>query len=203
VVFNGRFVANDQTQVPHSLYWDPAYPVPGRDLAGATALLKAARVPHPAFTLQLANNPIDAQIGQVIQSMAAEAGFRVKLEQVDPAAGNQEDQAGAFDVALLTWSGRADPDANLSIFLSCNGPFNYGRYCDPKMDALLAKARALTDPAERVPLYRQVVALYQTDLPESILYNYTWIWGLSSRLAGFVPNQDGLIRPQGLTLKTP
>jgi peptide/nickel transport system substrate-binding protein len=201
VVFNGMFVPNNQTEVPHSLYWDPARPVPGRDLAGARALLAQAGVPHPAFTLQLANNPIDGQVGQVIQSMAGEAGFRVKLEQSDAAAGNQEDMAGAFDVALLTWSGRADPDANLSIFLTCKGPFNYGQYCSPAMDSLLAKARAITDPAARVPLYRQVVALDQTDLPQIILYNYTWLWGMSARLSGFVPNQDGLIRPQGLVLK--
>ena len=200
VVFNGMFVPNDQTEVPHSLYWDAARPVPKRDLAGAKALLAQAGVPHPAFTLQLGNNPIDGQVGQVIQSMAGEAGFAVKLEQVDGAAGNQEDMAGAFDVSLLTWSGRADPDANLSIFLTCKGPYNYGKYCNPAMDALLAKARALTDPAARVPLYRQVVALDQTDLPQLILYNYTWLWGMSARLGGFVPNQDGLIRPQGLTL---
>jgi peptide/nickel transport system substrate-binding protein len=40
-----------------------------------------------------------------------------------------------------------------------------------------------------------------TDLPQLILYHYTWLWGLSTRVGGFVPDQDGLIRPQGLTLK--
>jgi len=27
-----------------------------------------------------------------------------------------------------------------------------------------------------------------------------WLWGLSTRVGGFVPNRDGLIRPQGMTL---
>ena len=201
VVFDNLFVPNNQTEVPHSRYWDPDHPMPGRDLDGAKALLKAAGVSHVSFTLQLANNPIDAQVGQVIQSMAAEAGFDVKLEQVEVTAGNQEDLAGAFDVALLTWSGRADPDANLSIFLTCKGPFNYGAYCNPKMDALLSQARETTDPAARVPLYKQVVDLYQADMPQIVLYNYTWLWGVSARVGGFVPNRDGLIRPQGMTLK--
>jgi peptide/nickel transport system substrate-binding protein len=119
---------------------------------------------------------------------------------VEVSAGNQQDLAGAFELALLTWSGRADPDANLSIHMVCNGPFNYGAYCNPKMDALLARARATTDAAVRVPLYKQVVDLYQADMPEIILYNYTWLWGMSARVGGFVPNEDGLIRPQGMTL---
>jgi peptide/nickel transport system substrate-binding protein len=166
VVFNGLFVANNQTQI-----------------------------------LQVANSPIDGQIGEVIQSMAGEAGFDVKLHQVETNAGNQQTLAGDFDVALLTWSGRADPDANLAIFLACNGPFNFGRYCNPKMDALLAAGRATTDNEKRAAIYRQVVDLYTADAPQIILYNYTWIWGLSARLHGFIPNEDGLIRPQGLMLQ--
>jgi peptide/nickel transport system substrate-binding protein len=200
VVFNGLFVPNNQTQPPHSLYWDPDDPVPERDLAGARALLAQAGVGRVTFTLQLGNNPIDAQIGQVIQSMAAEAGFDITLSQVEGNAGTVQDDAGDFDAALLTWSGRADPDANLSIWMASNGPFNFGHYDDPKMDALLAQARATVDPAQRVPLYRQVVALYMADVPQIILYNYTWLWGVSDRVAGFVPNEDGLIRVQGLKL---
>jgi peptide/nickel transport system substrate-binding protein len=200
VVFDGLFVPNNQTEGPHSRYWNPDHPVPRRDVAGAKALLKQAGVDRVAFTLQLANSPVDGQIGQVIQSMVAEAGFDVKLEQVEVSASNQQDLAGAFDVALLTWSGRADPDANLSIWMTCQGPFNYGAYCNPKMDALLAQARGLTDPAARLPLYMQVVDLYHQDMPQIILYNYMWLWGMSARVGGFVPNRDGLIRPQGMTL---
>jgi len=33
------------------------------------------------------------------------------------------------------------------------------------------------------------------------LYHYTWIWGMSERITGFVPHPDGLIRPQGLSIR--
>lgn len=201
VVFNGFFVPSNQTEPPRARYWNPEHPVAGADLAGARALLRQAGVTRVPFTLQLANTPIDGQIGEVIQSMAREAGFDVRLEQVESSAGNQRNQAGDFDASLLTWSGRSDPDANLSIWFACNGPFNFGRYCNPRMEALLSEARALADPARRIPLYRQVVDLYRADMPHVILYHYTWLWGLSDRVENFVPNADGLIRVQGLRLR--
>jgi peptide/nickel transport system substrate-binding protein len=85
--------------------------------------------------------------------------------------------------------------------MACNGPFNFGRYCNPKMKALLAEARSIAAPASRAPAYRQVVDLYRADMPQIILYHYTWLWGLSDRVEGFVPTADGLIRPQGLRLR--
>ena len=201
VVFNGLFVASNQTEAPGGRYWNPDHPVGGADLAAARALLRQAGVTRVPFTLQLANTPVDGQIGEVIQSMARDAGFDVRLEQVESNAGTQKNQAGDFDAALLTWSGRSDPDANLSIWFACNGPFNFGRYCNPRMEALLGEARGLVDPARRAPLYRQVVDLYRSDMPHVILYHYTWLWGLSERVEGFVPNADGLIRVQGLRLR--
>ncbi|SDR53646.1 peptide/nickel transport system substrate-binding protein [Rhizobiales bacterium GAS113] len=201
VVFEGLFVPNNQAEVPHSLFWNPDHPVPERDLEGAKALLRQAGVQRAAFTLELANTPIDAQIGEVIQAMAREAGFDIKLEQLEANTGNVANLAGNFDVALLTWSGRADPDANVSIWMACNGPFNFGAYCDPKMEALLKEGRESGDTDKRVAIYRKVADRYLADMPQIILFNYTWIWGLSGRVEGFVPNRDGLIRPQGLRLK--
>jgi peptide/nickel transport system substrate-binding protein len=201
VVFEGLFVPNNQSEVPHSLFWNPDHPVPERDLDGARTLLQQAGVKRLAFTLELANTPVDAQIGEVIQAMARDAGFDINLEQLEANTGNAANLAGNFDVALLTWSGRADPDANLSIWMACDGPFNFGAYCDQRMDTLLREGRETGEPEKRVAIYRKVVDMYLTEMPQIILYNYTWIWGLSDRLEGFVPNRDGLIRPQGLRLK--
>jgi SAM-dependent methyltransferase len=201
VVFDGLYAPNNQTEVPHSIFWNPAHPVPERDLDGAQALLQQAGVKHTTFTLRLANTPVDAQIGEVIQAMAKDAGFDVKLEQLESNTSNARNLAGDFDVALLTWSGRADPDANVSIWMACNGPFNFGAYCDPTMDALLKQGRETRDTDKRVAIYRKVADQYLSDMPQIILFNYTWIWALSDRVEGFVPNRDGLIRPQGLRLK--
>ena len=200
-VFDGLFIPNNQSEIPKSPYWNPDHPVPERDVEGARALLREAGIDRVAFAIQLANTTVDAQIGEVIQAMAKEAGFDIKLEQLETNTGNAADLAGDFDAALLTWSGRADPDANLSIWMACNGPFNFGAYCNPKMDELLKEARETADAEKRVALYHKISDLYLDDMPQIILFNSTWLWGLSERVEGFTPNRDGLIRPQGLRLK--
>ena len=72
--------------------------------------------------------------------------------------------------------------------------------CNPAFDALLAKARGVTDVAQRQALYRQVVDVYLRDRPHIVLYHAKWLWALSDRVLGFVPAPDGLIRPQGMAV---
>jgi peptide/nickel transport system substrate-binding protein len=81
------------------------------------------------------------------------------------------------------------------------GPFNIGGYCNPKKDELLKQGRETADPDKRIAIYRKVVDTYLADMPQIILCNTSWVWGLGDRVEGFVPNRDGLIRPQGLRLK--
>ncbi len=200
VVMNGLFVPSTQFEAPHTRYWDPEHPVPPRDLAKARMLLQQARVEHPSFTLQVGNNPVAEQTGQVIQAMAGEAGFRVKVQAMEANAALAAEQAGNYDAALVLWSGRPDPDGNVSIWLACNGFLNWGKYCNPAFDDLLAKARSVNDVPTRQALYRKVVDMYLHDMPHIVLYHYKWLWALSAKVSGFTPTPDGLIRPQGIDI---
>jgi peptide/nickel transport system substrate-binding protein len=200
VVMDGQYVPSNQFEAPGSTYWDPAHPVPARDLAKAKALLAQAGVPHPGFTLLVDNNPVQQQVGQVIQSMAAEAGFDIKLQSAEANALVSAAKAGRYDATLVIWSGRPDPDGNVAIWLQCDGFLNWGKYCNPKFDDLLAKARGVTDIAARQALYRQVADLYLADRPHLVLYHAKWLWALSDKVTGFVPTPDGMIRPQGIAV---
>jgi peptide/nickel transport system substrate-binding protein len=103
-------------------------------------------------------------------------------------------------MALLIWSGRADPDANVSIWIACDGFVNWGKYCDPKVDELLRRARQATDRAERARFYAQAAAIYLPVRAYLFLYHLKWFWGASAKLSGVVPHPDGIIRLQGLRL---
>jgi peptide/nickel transport system substrate-binding protein len=109
-------------------------------------------------------------------------------------------KSGAYQAALVLWSGRADPDGNVAIWLACNGFLNWGKYCNPKFDDVLVQARSVTDVAQRKALYRQLSDIYLTDLPMIVLYHVKWLWAVSDKLSGFVPTPDGMIRPQGIRL---
>jgi peptide/nickel transport system substrate-binding protein len=200
VVFDGEFIPSNQFEAPGSRYWDPDHPVPPRDVARAKALLKEAGQEHPGFTLLVGNSPVEQQVGQVVQAMANEAGFDVRLQAAEANALVAAARAGNYQATIVIWSGRPDPDGNVAIWLACDGFLNWGKYCNPKFDALLSRARGVTDVAQRQGFYRQLVDIYTADRPHLILYHAKWLWALSDKVSGFVPTPDGLIRPQGMML---
>lgn len=200
VVMDGRFIPSNQFEAPGSRYYNPDRPVPPRDLPRARALLAKAGVPHPAFTITVDNQPVEMQAAQVIQSMANEAGFDVKLVAVEANALVAAAKAGDYHAALALWSGRVDPDGNVSIWLASDGFLNWGKYNSPKFDDILRRARAVTDIPTRQALYRDLTEVYLTDRPHIVLYHLKWLWGLSDKVSGFVPTPDGLIRLRGVAV---
>jgi peptide/nickel transport system substrate-binding protein len=201
VVMDGLFVPTNQTEPPGSPYYDSDIPVPPRDLAKARALLKAAGVEHPVLDLMVPTTPRDQQVGEVIQSMAAEAGITVKVVAGEANANIAAMTAGTYMADINNWSGRADPDANISIYLAADSFQNWGKYASVPFNDALGRARAETDPAKRAAIYREVVSIYSDDRPMLYLYNVTWLFAHDARLKGFVPVPDGLIRVQGLSLE--
>jgi len=200
VVMDGQFIPSNQFEAPGSRYYNAARPVPPRDLARAKALLARTGTPHPAFTITVGNQPVESQAAQVIQSMASEAGFEVKLRAVEANTLIAAGKAGDFHALLAIWSGRVDPDGNVSIWLASDGFLNWGKYNSPKFDDILRRARAVTDIAARQALYRDLTDVYLTDRPHIVLYHLKWLWGLSDKVSGFAPMPDGLIRLRGVAV---
>jgi peptide/nickel transport system substrate-binding protein len=200
VVMEGQFIPSNQFEAPGSRYFDASRPVPPRDVTRAKALLSKAGVAHPGFTLSVGNQPVELQVGEVIQSMANEAGFEVKLRASEANALIAAAKAGDYQAQLAIWSGRVDPDGNVSIWLASDGFLNWGKYNSPKFDDILKRARAVTDVAARQALYRDLADVYLTDRPHMVLYHLKWLWGLSEKVTGFVPTPDGLIRLRGVSI---
>ena len=199
-VFDGRFIPNNQMEAPNTFYWDAAHPVPPRDIPGAKALLAAAGMPHPKVVLRVTNSPTDVQVGEVIQSMAADAGFDVQLNSGDAVAQTAAATGGDYQAYMAIWSGRPDPDGNLSLWMRCGAPLNWTGWCSPAEDKALDDGAAAADPAMRKTAYDLAQDIWMQDLPYMALYHFTWFWGLSAKVAGFAPRPDGLVRPIGLSL---
>jgi len=87
--------------------------------------------------------------------------------------------------------------------VSCKAPpgLNTGRYCSQDVDRELDATRTVAAPDERLAHYRNVAEHTLKDLPIIYLYHAKGLWAFSTRLSGFTPSPDGLIRPQGLQLK--
>jgi peptide/nickel transport system substrate-binding protein len=200
VVMDSRFVPDNQSELPNSPFFNKDFPVPPRDIGRAKSLLRQAGYDRVSFTLRTLNTPTDTQIGEVLQSMAAEAGIDIKLAAGETNANIQAMNAGDYQTSLVLWSGRSDPDFNVVQFLACDGFQNWGHYCNEKFDAALNKGRTDTDPTQRAAAYHEAASTYLADRPLIFLFHMTWLYAHSTKLHGFTAVPDGLIRPQGLTL---
>jgi peptide/nickel transport system substrate-binding protein len=201
VVMEGLATVNNQTELPSSPYNNKAIPVPARDVEHARALLKEAGVANPEFEVMAANTPRDAQIAEVIQSMAADAGFRIKVTVGEVNSNIAAMTRGDYQSHVNVWSGRADPDPNLWVYLGGDSFQNWGKYDSKPFNDLLAQARAITDPGQRAAVYHKVADVLNADKPFLVLFNLPGIFGHSAGLKGFHPVPDGLIRVQDLTLE--
>jgi len=200
VAMDGEAVAGNQWVPPSSSFYTKSNPVPKRDVAKAKALLQQAGIPNPSFTLMTPTTSDAQKIAQVVQAMAKEAGFDVKIQSTEFATSLNLADKGDFDAYVLAWSGRADPDGNVYSFLACKQPLNYSGYCKPEVDALLNEARSKQNVADRLKAYEQVNKFAQTDNPILYLYHRNWLWAYNAKLTGVREVPDGLPRLTGLKM---
>jgi len=198
VVYNGLYTPTVQAISASSPYHAPVEP-PVRDVAKAKALLKQAGVSLPVkVTMNVPNTPDIRQAAEVIQAMAAEAGFDVQINTMEFAASLQAEARGDYEAYLIGWSGRSDPDGNLYSFLHTGAGQNTGHYSNAIADGALDEARATSDVPARAALYAKMVAQLRQDLPIIYLWTPVNIVGMTVKLSGFRPVPDGMIRLQGL-----
>jgi peptide/nickel transport system substrate-binding protein len=202
VVFNGEFTPGNQWISPAHPYYQKAFPVRGRDIAKAKALLKEAGAPLPvSIDYMVPKGAENEAVAQVIQSMAAEAGFDLKIRVIEFATSFKQAQAGEFQVFQINWSGRIDPDGNSYIFLHTKAPQNDGGYSNAEADKLMEDARLVTDPAQRKALYEKMTKIVLNDEPIIYLYHRKLLIAHTTKLEGYKQMPDGLVRVIGLKLK--
>jgi peptide/nickel transport system substrate-binding protein len=202
VVFNGEFVPGNQWVNPQSPFYQAAFPIPKRDVAKAKALLKEAGVTTPiTVDFMVTNGPEPRAVAEVVQSMAAEAGFDLKLRVTEAATAQKQSEDGDFQLYMNNWSGRIDPDGNSVIYQACGAPMNMGHYCDKEVDALHEAARTATTEAARKAAYEKLTAKFLANGWIIYLYHPQYLIASTDRVEGFKPMPDGMLRVVGVKLK--
>ena len=202
VVFNGEFVAGNQWVSPENSYYQKAFPVPQRDVAKAKALLKEAGVTAPLDVDFMVPKGAETQaVAEVVQAMAAEAGFNMKIRVTEFATSLKQAELGNYQAFMLAWSGRTDPDGNTYIFFKTAAPQNYMGYKNPDVDKLLDEARVPSDFAARKAIYEKVTKFALEDVPKIYLYHRRILIAHTAKLEGYTQMPDGLVRVVGLKLK--
>jgi peptide/nickel transport system substrate-binding protein len=201
VVFAGTHPPAWQAHPPASPYFNKELPEPTRDVEKAKQLLKEAGAETVQVELSHANNNINRQVNEVIQSMVSEAGFQVTLAPAEFAAMLDQNQAGNFQASQFGWSGRADPDGNIYSQVTCEGGLNDGRYCNKEVDRILTEARQTTDVEARKALYAKADQMLKDELPIIYLYYQPWIYAHQKAVTGFKAYPDGMMRLKGVKIE--
>jgi peptide/nickel transport system substrate-binding protein len=202
VVFNGEFTPGNQWVSPAHPYYQQAFPIPKRDVAKAKALLKEAGVTLPvSVDYMVPKGAENEAVAQVIQSMAAETGFDLKIRVIEFATSFKQAQAGEFQIFQINWSGRIDPDGNSYVFLHSKAPQNDGVYSNPEADKAMEDARLVSDPAQRKAIYEKMTKIVLNDEPIIYIYHRKLLIAHTIRLEGYKQMPDGLVRVVGLKLK--
>jgi peptide/nickel transport system substrate-binding protein len=200
VVMDNEAAVGNQWVAPSNAYYAKNMPIPKRDVAKARALLKEAGVSNPSFTLITPTTSDAQRLALVVQAMARDAGFDVKIQATEFATSLNMADKGEFDAYVLAWSGRPDPDGNAFSFHGCKQPLNYAGYCSAETDAMLNQSRSLRDPAERKKVYEQIAAKVLKERPIVYLYHRNWLWAYNAKIGGVRNVPDGLPRVTGLKM---
>jgi peptide/nickel transport system substrate-binding protein len=202
VVFNGEFKPGNQWVNPDHPYYQKAYPIRQRDVARARALLKEAGVTPPvSVDLMVPKGAETEAVAQVIQSMASETGFDLKIRVTEFATSLKQAEAGEYQAYMLAWSGRIDPDGNSYVFLHKDAPQNYSAWANAEADKALDDARLVADPAKRKATYETLTKLVLEENPILYIYHRRILIAHTTRLEGYKQMPDGLVRVVGLKLK--
>ena len=114
-------------------------------------------------------NPNPSLGAQLLQADLAKIGVQADIRVIEWGELIRRAKAGEHDLLFMGWAGdNGDPDNFLTPMLSCeaakNGE-NYSRWCNEDFEALITKARGITEPSQRAALYQQAQVIFNQDQP--------------------------------------
>lgn len=199
VVYNGEGLPGNQWISPRNPSYQERFPVQKRDVARAKKLLEEAGLKAPvAVDLMVPNTPDARQIAEVLQAMAGEAGFDLKIRVTEFATSLKEAEEGRFQAYVIGWSGRVDPDGNSFIFYKTKAPQNNGMYSDPQVDAWLDEQRTVSDMAKRKEIFGKITETTLAGGPIIYLLHRPVIIAHTKKVDGYAQMPDGLVRVVGV-----
>jgi peptide/nickel transport system substrate-binding protein len=195
-VFNDLYAVACSPISPKSEFSSPeAQTCTPHDPEKSKQLLKEAGVTTPyQVTMLASNNPDTLRLVQAIQSMVKEGGFDLKIQPVEYASLLDQQDRGDFELLQLGWSGRIDPDANITNFVGTGGSQNVSGYNNAAVDNVLQQARQSESLDERRKLYAQAVTMTEKDAPIIYLYRQSNLTGVSNKVKGVQVFADGVVR---------
>ncbi|WP_421995744.1 ABC transporter substrate-binding protein [Roseococcus sp.] len=187
-VMEGGAVASGQWLPEGAFGYNPAIRPQRFDAEGAKRLLAEAGFPDGfRLTLHTPNDrwPNDSRIAQGVAQMWTRIGVRVQLEALPFSAFVPRRARQEFAMQLGAWGSSTGEASNFMINIvssydraKLTGANNAGRYSNPAVDALTARASVEMDDARREALWHEAVALVDQEVPTLQLFQLNNAWAL-------------------------
>ena len=149
--------------------------------------LWAMPVPRPYM-------PDGQKVAEALQANFEAIGVTAKIVSYDWATYLDKAKDGEADSFLLGWTGdNGDADNFLYVLLDEDaiGSNNYTYYKNSEVHALLIKAQASNDEAEREKLYKEVQLIIKEDAPWIPLVHSTPVLAGKAEITGFLAHPTG------------
>jgi peptide/nickel transport system substrate-binding protein len=191
-LMNGGAAANGQW-IPAGAYsYNPQIPVPQVNVQEARRLLAEAGYPQGfRITVHSPNDryPNDSRVAQAIGQMWARAGLAVDVATMPYAVFAPRARKQEFAIHLIGWGNSAgDASTGLMNVVGTYNPetgwgvANEGRYSNPQLDAMVAKALATMDDKSREKQFQDAVKIAIDDLAILPLYQVNPVWAVRKGL---------------------
>jgi peptide/nickel transport system substrate-binding protein len=166
----------------------------------ARQLLDAAGYPAVSgvrfhLTMKTSTEESSRSMAAVFQQQLRDIGIALDIRSFESATFFSDVTHGEFQVYSLRWvGGNEDPDIFGYVFDSANiipKGANRQFYSNPRVDALIAKARSEPDQAARNRDYAEIQQILAEDLPYIDLWYFNNVMVHSRRVQGLTLNPSG------------
>ena len=166
------------------------------DPAKAKALLAEAGFPDGfettlwAMPVQRPYNPDARRMAELIQSDLARVGIKASIVSYEWGEYRKRVQNAEHGAALLGWTGdNGDPDNFFIPLAGCEaariGGGSASKWCNQDFQALIDKAAAITNQAERSKLYEQAQVIMHEEAPFFLIAHSVVFLPMRKEVTGF------------------
>jgi len=138
-----------------------------------------------AFSLMVADEPLDVAMGQAIAAQWAQVGISVTVETVQPLALSGALEVRTYEAALAHLSLPGDPDPYpLWHETQAQVGQNYAGFRHRRISEVIEQARLTVDRTQRVALYGEFQQIFMDEVPAIPLYVPIYTYAVDARVQG-------------------
>ena len=147
---------------PGTLGYDETLPRREYDLAKAKQLLVEAGYPNGIdLEVKVINRPADTAPLEVLQSMYAAAGIRLKILGLERSVWIEDGRSGRFQA--LSHAFQSYPEVLVAPWTKTGDVNNWSGYSNPEVDALYSEAEEQYDDVKRAEVYKRMQKIHFDD----------------------------------------